>query len=173
MNPGTYLLILVVATIGAAIAMVWYRDLIWPQKYPPEQNQRTPRESARPARRAPTNPPARSKRAIVQNEVIERSSQQNAEKPKDSSVQEFNERSKIETDLPADHAELQRLAHALVLYAKRPNKQLAIEAAWNCTKGQGEEWKRGSALFNAAMGDSVRAAVKEKEPQEAQQEITQ
>lgn len=51
--------------------------------------------------------------------------------------------------MPRDMDELRKLIHAHALYALRPNKQIAIETTWGCTKGEGEAWQRASALFDA------------------------
>lgn len=106
----------------------------------------------------------------VANAVRERSPQQNAENATRSGVQAFAEGSPANVpappqptpDLPASVEELQRLAHAIALYAKRPNKELAILEAWGATKGEGPEYQRASRLFDAAMSDVARAAARQK-----------
>jgi hypothetical protein len=70
----------------------------------------------------------------------------------------------MDGDLPATLDELQRLAHASALYAKRPNKELAILEAWGETKGQGPGYQRASSLFDAAMSETARATAKGKAP---------
>lgn len=107
---------------------------------------------------------SRAFRSRLMTSVRARSPQMNAESPARSAVQPFTDRSKVNAsaapDLPTNLDELQRLAHTIALYAKRPNKELAILEAWGETKGEGEGYKRASALFDAAMGDAARAAAK-------------
>lgn len=105
------------------------------------------------------------------NTVQQRSARANAEKPTVQAVQSFTDRSNVQPeippitgDMPATLDELQRLAHTIALYAKRPNKELAILEAWGETKGEGEGYKRASGLFDAAMSDAARAAAKTKTP---------
>jgi len=112
------------------------------------------------------------------NVVRIRSARANAEKPHVQAVQPFTNRSNVQPppppimgDLPTTHDELHRLAHAIVLYAKRPNKELAIFESWGETKGEGEGYKRASQLFDLAMSDAARAAAKAKVPQSAPREV--
>lgn len=97
------------------------------------------------------------------NVVQKGSRQQNAKYRQRSGVQPFKKGSDL-NGVPAlaTADELQKLAHAIVLYAKRPNKELAIEAAWNCTKGAGDDWKRGLMLFDSAMGEKAMEVAKGK-----------
>lgn len=103
------------------------------------------------------------------NAVQTRAPRPNAEKAAVPPVRPFAERSSvppstpvIAADLPATLDELQRLAHTIVLYAKRPNKELAILEAWGATKGQSPDYQRASALFDAAMSDAARQAARAK-----------
>jgi hypothetical protein len=112
------------------------------------------------------------------NVVHQRSPRANAEKPSVQSVQTFMDRSNVQPfvppimgDIPATLDELQRLAHTIALYAKRPNKELAILESWGETKGDGEGYQRASRLFDAAMSDTARAAAKAKAPQPAAREV--
>ncbi len=57
MNEGWLLLLTVVGTIGAALTVVYYRDLIWPERYPPAAPLRRTRPRRPPATR-PRRPPA-------------------------------------------------------------------------------------------------------------------
>jgi hypothetical protein len=105
------------------------------------------------------------------NKVQRRSAHPNAEKGDRSGVQSFTNRSNVQpiapaiaADLPATLAELQRLAHTIALYAKRPNKEQAILEAWGATKGGGELYDRASRLFDTAMSDAARQAAKMKSP---------
>jgi hypothetical protein len=65
-------------------------------------------------------------------------------------------------DLPANVGELQQLAHAIVLYARRPNKELAILGATGLTKGGGPEYTRFSRLFDVAISREARQVAKAK-----------
>jgi hypothetical protein len=56
------------------------------------------------------------------------------------------------------------LAHAITLYAKRPNKWIAIESAWGVTKGEGDSYQQASLLFDTAMSASARQAARKKTP---------
>lgn len=110
--------------------------------------------------------------------VQQRSPRPNAENRLVQGVQAFTDRSNVQPtappiagDLPATLDELQRLAHTIALYAKRPNKELAIFDAWGETKGEGEGYKRASSLFDAAMSDAARAAAKAKAPAPAERPI--
>jgi len=112
------------------------------------------------------------------NAVQNRSPRANAEKPSVQSVQTFMDRSNVQPfappfagDLPATLDELQRLAHTIALYAKRPNKEVAIFEAWGETKGEGEGYQRASRLFDAAMSDAARQAAKAKVAQPAVREV--
>jgi hypothetical protein len=112
------------------------------------------------------------------NTVRVRSPRANAEKPTVQSVQTFTDRSNVQPsmppitgDMPATLDELQRLAHTIALYAKRPNKELAILEAWGASKGGGGLYDRASILFDAAMSDAARAAAKAKAPQLAAREV--
>ena len=112
------------------------------------------------------------KRFSRANAVHARSPRANAEKPTVQAVQTFTDRSTVQTetppimgDIPATLDELQRLAHTIALYAKRPNKELAILESWGETKGEGEGYQRASRLFDAAMSEPARAAAKAKAPQ--------
>lgn len=103
------------------------------------------------------------------NTVQRRSSQQNAEKPGVQSVQPFGERSNVQpstpaivADIPTSVDEMQRLAHTIALYTKRPNKELAIREAWGATKGESDLYARASRLFDTAMSDAARQAAKAK-----------
>jgi hypothetical protein len=103
------------------------------------------------------------------NGVQGRSPRANAEKENVQTVQTFTDRSNVQNetppimgDLPETLDELQRLAHAIALYAKRPNKELAILESWGESKGEGEGYQRASRLFDAAMSDAARAAAKAK-----------
>lgn len=62
--------------------------------------------------------------------------------------------------LPTTLDEMRALGYALMLYAQRPNKQRAIETAFGCTKGAGDEWKRASELFDLAITEQGRELVK-------------
>lgn len=134
-----------------------------------------PREESalRPAGRAGRSATFRkqfSRANVVQN----RSARANAEKPAVQSVQAFMDRSNVQSilgDLPATLDELQRLAHTIALYAKRPNKEVAIFEAWGETKGEGDGYQRASRLFDAAMSDTVRAAAKAKAVQPPAREV--
>lgn len=120
--------------------------------------------------------PARSnvfkKRLTRSHAVQRRSAHPNAGKSSVQSVQSvqaFTSRSNVQSyappmapDLPATLDELQRLAHTIALYAKRPNKELAILEAWGETKGEGDGYKRASLLFDTAMSDAARQAAKTK-----------
>lgn len=112
-----------------------------------------------------------AQRSRTKNAVPRVQPQQNAEKPDRSTVQPFTERSETDAQtgdtiaIPAPVPtpdELHKLAHAIVLYARRPNKQAALETAWSCTKGQGDDWQRASALFDAAMGEAATKLAKSK-----------
>lgn len=72
-------------------------------------------------------------------------------------------------DIPTSIDEMQRLAHTITLYAKRPNKEIAILEAWGATKGDGDVYTRASRLFDAAMSDAARQALKAKGPQIARE----
>lgn len=103
------------------------------------------------------------------NAVQERSPRANAEKGNVQTVQTFIDRSNVQAemppimgDMPATIDELQRLAHTIALYAKRPNKELAILESWGESKGEGEGYQRASRLFDAAMSDAARSAAKAK-----------
>lgn len=118
------------------------------------------------------------KRFRRSNAVQQRSVRANAVKPPVQAVQTFADRSNVQTsaphmsgDLPATLDELQRLAHTIALYAKRPNKEVAILEAWGETKGDGEGYKRASLLFDTAMSESARAAAKTKTPQALAREV--
>lgn len=134
-------------------------------------------ERPSPARRSLRSAPFR-KQFSRANSVQARSPRANAEKSNVQSVQRFTDRSDVQLytpaimgDLPTSIDELQRLAHTIALYAKRPNKELAILEAWGETKGEGEGYKRASSLFDAAMSDTARAAAKAKAPQLAAREV--
>lgn len=107
---------------------------------------------------------SRALRSRLMTSVRARSPQPNEESPARSAVQPFMDRSKPNVltppDLPINLDELQRLAHTIALYAKRPNKELAILEAWGETKGEGEGYQRASRLFDAAMSDAARQAAK-------------
>lgn len=114
------------------------------------------------------------KRFSRANGVRQRSARANAEKGNVQPVRAFEDRSnvQIETgDMPATLDELQRLAHTIALYAKRPNKELAILESWGETKGEGEGYQRASRLFDAAMSDAARQAAKAKIAQPAMREV--
>lgn len=100
------------------------------------------------------------------NQRSARSARLNAEKGERSSVQPFVQGSAVQGDqgLPTTLVELRQLAHALVLYGRRPNKQAAIEVAWGCTKGEGPDWQRASWLFDLALpaDSAARAEAKKK-----------
>jgi hypothetical protein len=103
--------------------------------------------------------------------VQQRSPRMNAEKPSVQPVQAFSDRSPVQSsvpplagDLPMSLDELQRLAHTIALYAKRPNKELAILEAWGETKGQGPGYQRASSLFDAAMSEAAHVAAKARTP---------
>jgi hypothetical protein len=83
------------------------------------------------------------------NTVQPRSARPNAENDDVQGVQAFSERSDLNAPPSAD--DLQKLTRAILLYAQRPNKQIAIESSWGCTKGEGEDWQRASWLFDQAM----------------------
>lgn len=108
------------------------------------------------------------------NTVQKRSPLLNAEKPAVQGVQAFMDRSNVQPiagDLPVTLDELQRLAHTIALYAKRPNKEVAILEAWGETKGDGERYQRASKLFDTAMSDAARAVAKAKIQQSAAREV--
>jgi hypothetical protein len=133
---------------------------------------------------ANTAPAARKVRSVAfkhkfsgAHAVQQRSLHPNAEKPSGQSVQTFSDRSAVQSSVPPmpdelamSLDELQRLAHAIALYAKRPNKELAILEAWGESKGDGPGYKRASGLFDAAMSDVARAAAKTK-PSAAAREV--
>jgi len=123
--------------------------------------------AARPATRAARSATFRGqfKRA---NRGQPGSARANAENGDRSAVQPVAERSIVQPTsmLPATTDELQRLAHTIALYAKRPNKELAILEAWGATKGEGDRYQRANALFEAAMSDTARQAAKAKPPQQ-------
>lgn len=108
-----------------------------------------------------------------------RSARPNTEQPRRSLVRPFADRSNVQpggmailaniADIPATIDEVQQLAHTIALYAKRPNKELAIIEAWGATKGEGELYTRASRLFDTAMGDKARQAAKAKAPQIARE----
>lgn len=103
---------------------------------------------------------ARSGQANVQNGVQQRSPRLNAESQsvqRSASVQNVQHAA---TNLPQNADELRKLAHAIALYSQRPNKQLAIETAWGCSKGEGPIWQRASALFDAAAPPRLAKAGK-------------
>lgn len=123
--------------------------------------------TARPVRGAVRSATFRRQHRRV-NGVQLRSPRANAEKGERSDVQRFSERSDVQHlsppsgDLPATLDELQRLTHTIAIYAKRPNKELAILEAWGHTKGEGEGYQRASRLFDVAMSDAARQALKAK-----------
>lgn len=149
MNEGTIALAALIGTIAASLYLAWHRALLFPPS---------------PRGRAGGLPARRSRLA---NRVRARSARPNAEKPERSGVQTFTARSAPNAAevLPASAAELHTLAHVIVLYARRPNKELAISDATGASKGAGEEYRRWAALFDAAMGDAARAAAKAKPPE--------
>lgn len=55
MNEGWLLLLTVIACAGTAITVVWYRDLIWPERFPRVEEPR-PRPRPRLASSAPRRP---------------------------------------------------------------------------------------------------------------------
>lgn len=121
-----------------------------------------------PARRKVRSAPFK-KQFSRANGVQGRSPRANAEKGNVQAVQTFTDRSNVQAetppimgDMPATLDELQRLAHTIALYAKRPNKELAILESWGESKGEGEGYQRASRLFDAAMSDAARAAAKAK-----------
>lgn len=58
MNPGTLAILTLLGTIGVGITVVWYRDLIWPEYFPPAEPQRRPGPRRPPAARARQVKPA-------------------------------------------------------------------------------------------------------------------
>lgn len=103
------------------------------------------------------------------NNVPQRSARQNAES---QSVQPVRAVANVQTvqppkpmhvgDIPINVDEMQRLALTIALYARRPNKELAIKEAWGESKGGGPGYERASLLFDTAMTEAARAAIKQK-----------
>jgi hypothetical protein len=58
MNEGIVLLLTVLGTAGAGLTVLWYRDLIWPEHFPPAKQQRRPGPRRPPAARARQVTPA-------------------------------------------------------------------------------------------------------------------
>jgi hypothetical protein len=104
---------------------------------------------ARGEQREKKRSPRLNYRANTTNRVQERSPLLNAEKPSVQGSASVQIVQANELLMPRDLSELQKLIHAHALYARRPNKQIAIETAWGCTKGEGPEWTRAAALFDA------------------------
>ena len=40
MNEGVVLLLTIIATAGSGLTVLWYRDLIWPERFPPAEPDR-------------------------------------------------------------------------------------------------------------------------------------
>lgn len=146
-------------------------ESFWPPREYEEEGERVP------VRRKVRSAPFR-KQFNRANAVQERSPRANAEKPTVQAVQTFMDRSGVQPfvgpiagDMPATLDELQRLAHTIALYAKRPNKELAILESWGESKGEGEGYQRASRLFDAAMSDAARAAAKAKAVPPAVREV--
>lgn len=57
MNEGVVLLLTIIATAGSGLTVLWYRDLIWPERFPPAEPQRRPGPRRPPAARQ-RRPPA-------------------------------------------------------------------------------------------------------------------
>jgi hypothetical protein len=169
MNPGTYLLILVLATIAAAIVLVWYRDLIWPTVNNSTDRRFEDRQLVRPPTRRRNRSAGRS--AGVQSskpvQVAERLPNAVNVAVQGSS---FNVQgsSNIESDQVADQLtltteELKQLTHSIVLYARLRVEQPAIEEAFNVRKGGSKGWRRAKMLFDLANAQAVIAVSQESE----------
>ncbi|HEU4322104.1 MAG TPA: hypothetical protein VFS21_03055 [Roseiflexaceae bacterium] len=94
------------------------------------------------------------------NSVQGRSLRLNAEKPEGSEVQPVTKGSDLNlkpgagstpSEMPATVEELQKLAHMIVLYSRKPNKEAAITEVAGATKGGGAEYQRWSQLFDLAL----------------------
>lgn len=149
MNEGHLAIGVLLATIGAIIVVVNYRDLIYGSLV---KNRPTPRRSVQ---------KLRSNRSARSNGSNERSGQQNAELP---IVQRSNvqiERSENPEPLPVDVSEtvltlttkeLQQLTEAVRFHQAGQSKQASCEAAFGCSKGASKDWQRASQLFDLATG---------------------
>lgn len=177
--PPWLMFVIMVIAVSAFLALVVIvgglsrmarGESFWPPREHEEGDERVA------ARRTVRSAPFR-KQFNRANAVQERSPRANAEKPSVQAVQTFTDRSNVQTetppimgDIPATLDELQRLAHTIALYAKRPNKELAILESWGESKGEGEGYQRASRLFDAAMSDVARQAARAKAPQSTARE---
>lgn len=164
---GMIIAVLTLIIVGGGLSRMARGESFWP------------REDGT-IRRAPGGGRSESfkKRFSRSNAVQERSARSNAEKSSVQNVQAFTSRSNVQPstppiapDLPATLDELQRLAHTIALYAKRPNKELAILEAWGETKGDGEGYKRASQLFDTAMSDAAKGVARAKAPPAVLREV--
>lgn len=141
--------------LGAFVYYVVWRDWLKPKLaglLPATEEESEPGnlpDASQPRRRKTSR--LRSPRSRRVNTVRQRSPRSDAEfsgVQRSASVQ--SELPATPSELPATVEELQRLAHALEIYATKPNKQAAIETAFGCKKGAGPEWRRASSLFDLA-----------------------
>jgi hypothetical protein len=150
MNEGHVAILVILATIGALITMVHYRDLIVGS---PQENQR--------ARRNPTVQKHRSRRSEALNALngIERHSNAQSAVLERSNVQPERSSTAIaETPALASDVltltthELARLAIAIKLRSEGNSKQASLEQAYGISKGASPAWQRASQLFDIAYG---------------------
>lgn len=164
MNPGTYLLILVLAAIATAIVTVRYRDLIFDvnDSEPPPLRVRRP---ARPRDRPPAAERAAAPRVQPAERVQPVERLPNAlnagvqgsgftvqgSEPPDENTALSN------VVMTAD--ELKCLTHAIVLYTQTGVEQPAIEQAFGVKKGASKGWKRAKVLFDAAQPKAYQTTI--------------
>ncbi len=151
---------LLAVTIGLLLALAWLTRA-WQRLADPAVRARVQERAVRTVRIV---------RAAATG-VHGRSARPNAEKRDGQDVQTVGERSpanpkpepvSADGELRMAKDDLQKLAHIIVLYARRPNKELAILTATGATKGGSDEYQRWSQRFDEAMGEAAREAAKAK-----------
>jgi hypothetical protein len=158
MDLGTYLLVLIIATIAAAVVVVWYRDLIWPETVNHSRSRRTvDRHLVRPTVRRRNAPAVRSA-GVQRPERVQQTEphqaglnprvQHSAFKVQSSDVLVSDD---VPDQLTLTATELKQLTHAIVLFAQLRIEQPAIEQAFGCAKGGSKAWRRAKELFDSAQ----------------------
>lgn len=134
MNEGLLLLLTVLAVAGLAIAVLWYRDLIWPERFaPPVQRQRS-RPRLRPRRVVPPEMKAKPREGVS----ITVSGVPMAQK-------------EVET---VSFRTLAKLVHAGVV-----TETVALETACNVRAGSSKAYQEARANLKKALADLADAGV--------------
>jgi hypothetical protein len=150
MNEGHVAILVILATIGALITMVHYRDLIVGS---PQENKPVRKNRAVQVQRSRRSEASNALNGVQRHSIAETAQLERSNVQPERSSTAIAESPALASDvLTLTNHELARLAIAIKLRTEGNSKQASLEQAYGISKGASPAWQRASQLFDIAYG---------------------